>query len=141
MKKLKEIIAQEKPSMVISVGDVVSRNLIENGFPLKVLIVDNQVMRKAINPIAADADQTLYVKNPAGTITDEAIDAINRAVKQTGQTRVVVDGEEDLLTLPVVISAPESALVVYGQPHRGLVVVKVTEQTKAMMRRFVDEME
>jgi len=41
MKRLKELIEKEKPSMVISVGDIVSRNMIEYGVSLNVLIVDN----------------------------------------------------------------------------------------------------
>jgi len=141
MKMLKEFIEKEKPSLIISVGDVVSRNMIEYGVPLNVLVVDNKVMRKPIQPITVDADQTLHAKNPPGAITDEAWAAIRSAVKQKGQTRVMVDGEEDLLTLPVVLAAPQNAIVVYGQPHRGLVVVKVTEETKERMRRIVDSME
>jgi uncharacterized protein (UPF0218 family) len=141
MKRLKEFIEKEKPSLVISVGDVVSRNMIEYRISLNVLIVDNKVMRKPIQPITVDADQTLYAKNPPGAITDEAWAAIRSAVEQKGQTRVMVDGEEDLLTIATVLSAPEGALVVYGQPHRGIVVVKVTEETKERMRRFVDAME
>jgi uncharacterized protein (UPF0218 family) len=141
MKRLKDFIEKEKPSLVISVGDVVSRNMIEYGVPVNVLIVDNKVMRKPIQPITVDADQTLYAKNPPGAITDEAWAAIRSAVEQKGQTRVMVDGEEDLLTLAVVLAAPQDAIVVYGQPHRGIVVVKVTEETKEKMRRFVDAME
>ena len=141
MKRLKELIEKEKPSMVISVGDIVSRNMIEYGVSLNVLIVDNKVMRKPIQPITVDADQTLYAKNPPGAITDEAWTVIRSAIEQKGQTRVMVDGEEDLLTLVVVLSAPEDALVVYGQPHRGIVVVKVTEETREKMRRIVDAME
>jgi uncharacterized protein (UPF0218 family) len=141
MKMLKEFIEKEKPSLVISVGDVVSRNMIEYRISLNVLIVDNMVMRKPIQPITVDADQTLYAKNPPGAITDEAWAAIRNAIEQKGQTRVMVDGEEDLLTIATVLSAPEGALVVYGQPHRGIVVVKVTEETKERMRRFVDAME
>jgi len=141
MKRLKDFIENEKPSLVISVGDVVSRNMIEYGIPLNVLIVDNRVMRKPIQPITVDADQTLYAKNPPGGITDEAWAAIRIAVEQKGQTRVMVDGEEDLLTIVTVLSAPKGALVVYGQPHVGIVVVKVTEETKERMRRFVDAME
>jgi uncharacterized protein (UPF0218 family) len=141
MKRLKEFIEEAKPSLVISVGDVVSRNMIEYGVPLNVLIVDNKVMRKPIQPITVDADQTLYAKNPPGAITDEAWAAIRSAVEQKGQTRVMVDGEEDLLTIVTVLSAPEGAIVVYGQPHMGIVVVKVTEETKERMRRFVDAME
>jgi len=141
MKRLKELIEKEKPSMVISVGDIVSRNMIEYGVSLNVLIVDNKVMRKPIQPITVDADQTLYAKNPPGAITDEAWTVIRSAIEQKGQTRVMVDGEEDLLTLVVVLSAPEDALVVYGQPHRGIVVVKVTEETREKMWRIVDAME
>ena len=141
MTRLRELIEKEKPSLVISVGDIVSRNMIEYGVSLNVLIVDNKVMRKPIQPITVDADQTLYAKNPPGAITDEAWTVIRRAVEQKGQTRVMIDGEEDLLTLVVVLSAPEDALVVYGQPHRGIVVVKVTEETREKMWRIVDAME
>jgi uncharacterized protein (UPF0218 family) len=141
MKRLKDFIEKEKPSFIISVGDVVSRNMIGYGVPLNVLIVDNKVMRKPIQPITVDADQTLHAKNPAGTITDEALAAIRIAFEQKGQTKVMVDGEEDLLTLAVVLAAPQDAIVVYGQPHRGIVVIKVTEEIKERMRRFVDAME
>ena len=141
MKRLKELIEKEKPSMVISVGDIVSRNMIEYGVSLNVLIVDNKVMRKPIQPITVDADQTLYANNPPGAITDEAWTVIRSAIEQKGQTRVIVDGEEDLLSLVAVLSAPENALVVYGQPHVGIVVVKVTEETRENMQRIVDAME
>ncbi len=122
-------------------GDVVSRDMMEYGVSVNVLIVDNKVMRKTIQPITVDADQTLYAKNPPGAITDGAWDAIRSAIEQKGQTRVMIDGEEDLLALAVVLSAPEGALVVYGQPHVGIVVVKVTEETKERIRRIVDAME
>jgi uncharacterized protein (UPF0218 family) len=141
MKRLKQLIEKEKPSTVISVGDVVSRNMVEHSISLNVLIVDNKVMRKPIQPITVDTDQTLYAKNPPGTITDEAWAAIRRAIEQKGKTKVMIDGEEDLLTLVAVLSAPENALVVYGQPHVGIVVVKVTEETREKMRRIVDAME
>ena len=141
MKRLKELIEKEKPSMVISVGDIVSRNMIEYGVSLNVLIVDNKVMRKPIQPITVDADQTLYANNPPGAITDEAWTVMRSAIEQKGQTRVIVDGEEDLLSLVAVLSAPENALVVYGQPHVGIVVVKVTEETREKMHRIVDAME
>ena len=141
MERLKEIIKKEKPSMVISVGDIVSQRMIEHGLSLNVLIVDNKTMRKPIQPIMVDVDQTLYAENPPGTITDEAWAAIRQAVEQKGRTKVMVDGEEDLLTIVTVLSAPEDAFVVYGQPHVGIVVVKVTEETKEKMRRIVDAME
>ena len=140
MKRLKELIEKEKPSLVISVGDIVSQNMVEQGLVLDVLIVDNKTMRKPIQPITVDADQTLYAKNPPGTITDEAWDAIKQATDYGGRTKIIIDGEEDLLTIVTVLSAPENAFVVYGQPHKGVVVVKVNEETKKNMRRIVDMM-
>jgi uncharacterized protein (UPF0218 family) len=54
---------------------------------------------------------------------------------------VIIDGEEDLLTIVTVLSAPAGAFVVYGQPQVGVVVVKVTEEAQERMRRIVDLME
>lgn len=140
MRNLKEFLDKEKPPMLISVGDIVSKNMVEQGFILNVLIVDNKTMRKPIQPIGVKADQTFHTRNPSGTITDEAWDAIKRAIEREGLTKVIVDGEEDLLTIVTVLSAPENALVVYGQPHKGVVAVKVNRETKEKMRRIVDSM-
>jgi len=141
MKTLKELIEKEKPSKIVSVGDAVSDSMTRHGFSPQVLIVDNKVMRKIIQPVALDADQTLHVKNPPGTLTEEAWTVIKEALRGKRRTKVLVDGEEDLLTLVAVLCAPENSLVVYGQPHEGIVVVKVTEKTRETMQRIVDAME
>jgi uncharacterized protein (UPF0218 family) len=141
MKRLEELIRKEKPKSIISVGDIVSRNMIERGISLDVLVVDHKVMRKPVQPIEVDTEHTLRAVNPAGTITDEAWDAIKWAVEQKGRTKVVIEGEEDLLTLVTALSAPKDSFVVYGQPHVGIVVVKITEEVKENMRRIVDSME
>ncbi len=141
MERLKELIDKEKPSVIISVGDIVSIHMIKQGITLNVIIVDNKTMRRPIQPITVDADQTLYAKNPAGAITDEAWAVIKLAIAQKGRIKVIVDGEEDLLTLVTVLSAPDDALVVYGQPHTGIVVVKVTKETREKMQCIVDAME
>jgi hypothetical protein len=107
----------------------------------QVSIVDNKVMREPVQHIAVDADQTLHVRNPAGTLTEEAWTVVKEALRGKRRTRVLVDGEEDLLTLVAVLCAPENSLVIYGQPREGIVVVKVTEKTRERVRRIVDSME
>jgi uncharacterized protein (UPF0218 family) len=141
MERLKELVEKEKPSLIISVGDIVSSHMIEHGISLDILLVDNKTMREPIQPIAVDVDQTLYAKNPPGAITDEAWAAIRQAIEEKGRTKVIIDGEEDLLTIVTVLSAPAGAFVVYGQPQVGVVVVKVTEEAQERMRRIVDLME
>ena len=141
MKKLKALIEKERPSTVISVGDAVSDNMMKHGISLQVLIVDDKIMRAPIPPIVVDADKTLHLKNPPGTLAEEAWAVIRKALGGKGRTKVLVDGEEDLLTLVAVLCAPENSFVVYGQPHEGVVVVKVTEETREKMHRIVDAME
>jgi len=141
MMQFKKLVEKEKPSRIISVGDVVSANMMKHDIFPHVVIVDNKVMREPITPIPIEANQTLHVKNPPGTLTDEAWSVVRGALKQGRRTRIMVDGEDDLLTLVAVLCAPESSFVVYGQPHEGIVVVKATERKKEMVRGIVDAME
>jgi len=141
MRELKKLIERERPPKIISVGDIVSDNLIKHNILAQVLVMDNRVMRKTIKPILADVDRTLHVKNPPGTLTDETWLVMQEAIRGNQRTRVLVDGEEDLITLVAVLCAPEGSLVVYGQPHEGIVVVKVTEESRETVRRIVEAME
>jgi len=140
MRKLRELVEKEGPSMIVSVGDVVSENMMKQGIFPQVIIVDNKVMRQTIKPISVQNYQTLEMKNPPGTLTDEALSVIQQALKQR-RTKVLVDGEEDLLTLVAVLHAPQNSFVIYGQPHEGIVVIKVTEPKKKMVRQIVEAME
>ncbi|MCX8152905.1 MAG: GTP-dependent dephospho-CoA kinase family protein [Candidatus Bathyarchaeota archaeon] len=128
--KLKELLEIEKPPMVVSVGDTVSHNMHEHSVKPQLMITDNRCMRKKVKP-QIYATKRLHVKNPPGTITEEAIAAIKTALESGESSQIIVDGEEDLLTLIAVSYAPEGSLVVYGQPREGVVAVKVTAEKKA----------
>jgi len=139
--RLKEIVDERKPEKLIAVGDRVSRNITRKGIRLDVAVVDNRVMRKPIGPIMLKTDRTLRVRNPPGTLTDEALQAMEEAIRHSGRAKVLVEGEEDLLTLAAVLSAPPGSIVVYGQPRIGIVVMDVTEATKERFRHIVERME
>ena len=141
IRRLMEIIGEENFTELVSVGDDVSKNLVERGVVPRVLIVDGRIMRRPVTPIRVKVDHVLRVRNPAGTITDEAVSVIRKAFSMSGRVKVVVDGEEDLLTLLAILNAPVGSSVVYGQPHEGLVLVKVTEDAKKMACQILDEME
>lgn len=141
MKELGLMIHKENPTKIVAVGDAVSENMMKHGFYPHVFIVDNRVMRNPIQPLKFEAHFTLYAKNPPGTLTDEALKTVSEALKQTRQTKIVIDGEEDLLTLAAVLNVPIGSFVIYGQPHEGIVVVKVTEQKKREIQKIVDSME
>jgi|DewCreStandDraft_5_1066085.scaffolds.fasta_scaffold04753_8 hypothetical protein len=141
MKKFKDMVDKEKPAVIISVGDTVSRNLVENRILPQLSIVDNRVMRRSAQPLPPTEHKAVNVKNPPGTITEEALMAIQNALKTDWKTKIVVDGEEDLLTLIAILYAPENAFVVYGQPYEGIVVVKATSDKKAEIANILKTME
>jgi len=141
MARFKKMIEEAKPSRIVSVGDTVSRNLEASLVFPQLSIVDNLAMRKSISPVPLTADRTVNVKNPQGTVTQEAIAAIQNALESNNRVKIVVDGEEDLLTLVAILYAPEESFVVYGQPYEGMVVVSVTQKKKAEVARILKEME
>jgi uncharacterized protein (UPF0218 family) len=141
MNRLKEVQSKKKNKMIISVGDTVTRNLVKNGLTPKVSIIDNIAMRKKTEPILQVADKTIRVVNPRGTITAEAIETIRESLASNINIRIVIDGEEDLLALVAILYAPEDAVVVYGQPHQGIVVVDVTKEKKAAVKAMLTSME
>jgi hypothetical protein len=141
MKTLKIMTEKEKPAFIVSVGDTVSKNLAENHMFPQLSIVDNRVMRRNVQPISLTAEKIIHVKNPPGTITEEAVGAIREALKSNCRVKIVVDGEEDLLALIAVLYSPENAFVIYGQPYEGIVAVKVTPEKKAEIAGILKAME
>jgi hypothetical protein len=137
---VKELIEKEKPSRLISVGDIVSSNLHENNVHPQLTIIDKKYLRKKTAPEEEPVEKTVYVNNPQGTITQEAINAIRDALEKKEHTHIVVKGEEDLLVLIAVLYAPENAFVVYGQPYSGIVLVKATLEKKGQAREFLNVM-
>ena len=140
MDKMREMVEKEKPPSIISVGDVVSQNLHKHNIHPQLTIIDNISLRDQPMPKEAEVEKTIYVDNPQGTITQETILAIRKALDKNEHTHIVVNGEEDLLTLIAVLFAPENTFVVYGQPHLGIVVVKVTPERKSQAQEFLKAM-
>ncbi len=140
MNKLKFIIKQLTSSRIISVGDVVSLNLHKYGFNPQLSIIDNKSLRSQIMPERTIAKDTVNVINPPGTITKEATIAVKEALEKNEHVHIVVDGEEDLLVLIAVLYASKDDFVVYGQPHVGIVVIKVSDEKKGQVERWLNAM-
>ena len=82
----------------------------------------------------------LKIDNPAAEITLESIEIIKKAFEMTSPVRLIVNGEEDLLVLPVCIHAPENSVVLYGQPNKGLVLVQITTEIRNKAQTLLDMM-
>ena len=139
VKRLRQILGSEKISKIVCVGDFVSRLLSESSIEFDLAIVDNKVMRLETGGQSIKSERVFHVVNPAGTLEVSAWAAIGEALKRP-HSLLVVDGEEDLLTLVAMTVAPQGSLVIYGQPGEGLVIVEVDETARKKARSFLDRM-
>jgi len=139
MAKMREIKKQNPPK-IIAVGDIVTKNLQDHKIPPDLAIIDCHNMRKKIQRVIHTLN-IINVKNPQGTITREANEAIKEALKEKRPIQIVVDGEEDLLVLIAILYAPEKSAVIYGQPYEGIVFVKVSPEKKREVAKFLKAME
>jgi uncharacterized protein (UPF0218 family) len=134
---IEEIIPLISRGTVYAVGDVVTHNLQRNGITPAIAVIDGQTMRSPCNRMPALKGECINVTNPAGTITDELIHALTYAVLHPPVT-INVDGEEDLAVIPLILAAPLGAIVLYGQPHKGVVMRMVNREAQQIAQQFLD---
>jgi len=135
---IKKISAE---STIITVGDRTTENMLQLGLKPQVQIIDGLEKRNQRIVLTDDTVNTnLSCKNPPGEITEESIQVIQKAFSCESPVRITVDGEEDLLVIPVCIHAPENSIVMYGQPNEGLVIIRVTPEIKAKVQKILDSM-
>ena len=104
-------------------------------------IVDGKEKRHERDlPTSDSVVTTMNCRNPAGEITEQSIDIIKKSLDSKPPIRIIVDGEEDLLVIPVCLFAPENCVVMYGQPNEGLVIVEITNQVREKVQSIVNSM-
>ena len=128
-------------SYVITVGDRTTEKMIDFGLIPSLQIIDGLEKREKREPPKLDNATELTVDNPAAEITPQSIAMIKKAFTLQSPVRLFVNGEEDLLVLPVCIHAPENAFVLYGQPNQGLVIVRITPEIRNKVQTLLDLME
>jgi uncharacterized protein (UPF0218 family) len=128
-------------SYIISVGDRTTEKMIDFGLIPSLQIIDGQEKREKRDPPKLENATELTVDNPAAEITSQSVSMIKKALVMQTPVRLFVNGEEDLLVLPVCIHAPENAVVLYGQPNEGLVIVIITPEIRNKVQTILDLME
>ena len=131
-RRVKSIIEFDEPKLVVAVGDYTSKKLRDVDVRVNLYIVDGKVERKATELFKPEGLRVVRVVNEAGTLNPEAVKTLHKLLrgKELRETVLMVEGEEDLLTLAAILSAPDQTIIVYGQPGKGSVVVKVDDRVR-----------
>ncbi|MGQ9759108.1 MAG: GTP-dependent dephospho-CoA kinase family protein [Candidatus Methanomethylicaceae archaeon] len=132
------LINKKRPPKVVVVGDYVLVGFINYGYTPSLGIYDKKSKR---SPFPADIEPTEVVTNPPGHISDEAILAIKRLLSSPSPSILYVEGEEDLLSLPVILYSPEGSFVIYGIPEKGMALIMVNKEIKRKALEFMDQFE
>lgn len=126
---------------VVGIGDRTVESLITLGVIMNLAVIDRLSRRKP-HPWSQDHEILLEtyskttIQSGPGYISDTALVWIRgwgarNGEHLSGKTELlVIDGEEDLLTLPVAYYAPVGTVIYYGQPGQGVVRLEVTEEVK-----------
>lgn len=129
---------------LITVGDVVTENTVRLGIEPDIAIYDYKTEREEYKPEVEGKAIVITVHNPPATITKALLNAIKKSVeliRRNRQVHIKVCGEEDLAAIPAVVYAPIGSLVIYGQPKEGVVLIKVTPETKLRFAEMLRNME
>ncbi len=133
-----------RDSFLITVGDVVTENVLTLGIMPNVAIYDHKTKRRDYNPNVDLNAVVLTVKNPPGTVTKALLNTVKKGVEialRGKSVHIKVNGEEDLAAIPAVLYAPYGSVVLYGQPDEGVVLIKVTPECKRRCARILAKME
>ncbi len=125
-------------------GDMVTRDSVSAGALPFLAIIDGHTERVRSMPSqeleAAYAGRTSHAKSPPGVLSEALQEAIHERVRAGGGL-IVVDGEEDLAVLSLLGEMPLGTLVIYGQPRRGVCMIKVSEDTKRFAKEIMAQMQ
>ena len=139
----KDLLSAKK---VTAIGDMTAFYLLKASIVPDLLVVDNKTKRmpvsdQVIEKLDHESYKVVRVSNPAATLTKELIDIIRESMMQRDKhVKIVVEGEEDLATLPAILYAPLGSVVVYGQPNEGSVLVDVTLERKLHIEEIMKRM-
>ena len=128
-------------SSVITVGDRTTETLLNLGLIPQIQVVDGLEKRNPHEiPVIDTLNTELTCENPSAEITTESISTIKKAFSSEPPVRIIVNGEEDLLVLPICIHAPDNSIIMYGQPNEGLVIIQITPDIRAKIQKLLDLM-
>lgn len=145
VRKIKDSITKE--SLLITVGDIVTKSLRDINCMPDIEIIDFKTRRSSVDEKLISQYKKMNLKiyrNEPGSIHKEVIDvyleAVRNCVTSHKKQTIIIEGEEDLLTLPAILLAPLRSLVCYGQfDLEAVIMVDVTEEKKQFVMKLLEK--
>ncbi len=134
---LRERYLGSSEGISFSVGDVVTQTLIKGEVSFQAAIIDLRIQRKKADFETERFRRKFFLRNPAGHINTAAWSVLKTAMTEGPNSLVLVEGEEDLLAAVAIDVSEEGTLVIYGQPAKGMVVIRIQPEIKKRIRELL----
>ncbi len=139
------ILKNIDPTKAATVGDITTLRFLKNGIKPILSVIDFVVERKrqfsGVKELGfMGTEEIIHLVNPQSTITKDIWFSLSKIVNHLHEKKpqiILIEGEEDLLVLPLILSLPLGFMIFYGQPNAGYVQVEVTIQEKENARNII----
>jgi uncharacterized protein (UPF0218 family) len=130
-----------KDITLVTIGDFVSKSLIKGGLSPNLIIWDGKNKRLPVEDLSTLRDYAPITKvsNSAASISKEAWDVVSESLNKEKES-ILVDGEEDLLAIPVILNSNEGTYVVYGMPpEEGAILIDIDPKIKSVFQDLLSK--
>lgn len=140
---LESLLLEVGKRKIIAVGDQVVFALLSRGIRPHVAVFDFKTMRKQVDRGVRERIEREYssptkVVNEAGTISEELFLLAPVLIREGGA--LFVEGEDDLVAFPFVLSLTENSVVLYGQPGEGCVLVEKKSEGRETVKKIAGKL-
>jgi GTP-dependent dephospho-CoA kinase len=137
--KSKIMLMLDSATKIITVGDATTERIVSFGITPDIAVIDGVERRSVRDRSINYRAKEMFCTNPAGMISDKAIEVLQKALEASTPIRIKVQGEEDLLALPLFAMAPKGSVVLYGQPLEGMVLVNINEEKQNQAKELMNK--
>lgn len=135
-----DFLNSKKVQRLVTVGDMVTSEFLKEGIKPELAVLDYSIQRHDVGEnvkklLDGYSVPEIEIDNPAGLITEELWNGIKEVELPA---KIIVNGEEDLATIPATLHSPIGSVVAYGQPDQGIVMIHVTEEKKEEFRGLLE---
>jgi len=139
-KRVRELKLSKAKHRIISIGDMITLEILDAGIRPHLAVFDFKCKRKklsnkGISKLRKAFPRQKRYRNPAGTVCDQLISDASLLIKKGGAVRII--GEEDLTALAFIRKAGKRDIVLYGQPNKGIVLVKANKKILKKIDEFL----
>ncbi|MGC8573683.1 MAG: hypothetical protein C0171_04510 [Caldisphaera sp.] len=139
--ELSQYIDSHDWKKIICVGDVVTYYCLKAKRKPDIIIIDGKTLRSkegfSLNSNELEQYSFINIKNPAGLLTYDNLDILCKMANENIKILIYVDGEEDILAMPILSCAPDNSLVIYGIPNKGAALVNISKYIRRELQNKI----